>query len=295
MEDQSAAVQYFLPFTIAMIMLAMGLGLVGNDFRRVLEKPRGVIVGLAGQLVVLPALGFGVAWLFGLGPELAVGLVLVAACPGGAHSNLYASLARADVALSVTLTAVSGFVTIVTIPPLVRVATQVFATDGELPALPILDTMVQIFVVMAIPVLLGMWIRTRSDTWARRLERLVKGFAILLLALIVVGSVARQAGDVAGFVRQAGLPVLVLNVTAMVIGYGIAIATGLPAPQRRTVTLEVGIQNGALAFALAAGLLDSIVVAIPAILYSLLVYVTGAFVIVLGRLDTSESTATIRP
>lgn len=284
MEEQSVAVRYFLPFTVAMIMFAMGLGLLPDDFRRIFQKPRAVLVGLLGQLVLLPALGFAVAYLFGLGPELAVGLVLLTACPGGAHSNLYASLARADVALSVTLTAVSGFVTILTIPSLVRLATSVFATGGEVPQIPILDTSLQIFVVMAIPVVFGMLVRSWSQTWAGRLEKLVKGAAIALLALIVVGSIARQSENVAEFARQAGVPVLLLNLSAMLLGYWMALGAGLPRPQRRTITLEVGIQNGALAFALAAGLLDSVAVAIPAILYSILIYFTGALVIADGRI-----------
>lgn len=283
MQEQSVAVQYFLPFTVAMIMFAMGLGLVADDFRRIFEKPRAVVIGLAAQLMALPALGFVVAFVFGLGPELAVGLVLVSACPGGAHSNLYASLARADVALSVTLTAVSGFITILTIPPLVRLATTVFATGGEVPPLPIIDTTIQIFVVMAIPVALGMFIRLRSERWAGRLEKVVKLLAVLLLALIVVGSIARQSDNVLAFAQQAGLPVFTLNVCAMLIGYALAAAARLSRPQRRTITLEVGIQNGALAFALAAGLLDSVLVAIPAILYSILVYFTGALVIADGH------------
>lgn len=233
---------------------------------------------------MLPALGFAVAFGFGLGPELAVGLVLLTACPGGAHSNLYASLARADVALSVTLTAVSGFITILTIPPLVRLATMVFATGGEVPELPILDTTIQIFAVMALPVTLGMLIRARSDRWARRFEKVVKAIAVVLLALIVVGSIARQSENVLEFAQQAGIPVLLLNVVAMLIGYGMAHAARLSRPQRRTITLEVGIQNGALAFALAAGLLDSVLVAIPAILYSILVYFTGTAVIADGRI-----------
>jgi BASS family bile acid:Na+ symporter len=242
------------------------------------------VIGLGAQLVLLPVLGFAVALGFGLRPELAVGLVLLTACPGGAHSNLYASLARADVALSVTLTAISGFVTIGTIPPLVRLATTVFATGGEVPKLPILDTTFQIFVIMAIPVVLGMLIRARSERWAGRLEKVVKIFAIVLLALIVVGSIARQSDNVVAFAIQAGVPVVVLNVVAMILGYWIAAGARLPRPQRRTITLEVGIQNGALAFALAAGLLQSIAVAIPAILYSILVYFTGAVVIASGRL-----------
>lgn len=284
MEEQSVAVQYFLPFTIAMIMLAMGLGLLVDDFRRVFDKPRAVLIGLGAQVLLLPMLGFAVAFSFGLRPELAVGVVLLTACPGGAHSNLYASFARGDVALSVTLTAISGFITIVTIPPLVRLATTLFAAGGEVPELPILDTTMRIFVIMAIPVLLGMLIRARSEQWAGRLEKVVKGFAVVLLVLIVVGSIARQSENVAEFAKQAGVPVLVLNVVAMLIGYAMAAGARLSRPQRRTITLEVGIQNGALAFALAAGLLESITVAIPAILYSILVYFTGAVVVADGRL-----------
>lgn len=284
MEGQSVAVQYFLPLTVAMIMFAMGLGLVFEDFRRIFNEPKAAILGLASQLVVLPVLGFTAAFAFGLRPELAVGLVLLTACPGGAHSNLYASLARADVALSVTLTAVSGFITIITIPPIVRLATSVFAVGGEVPELPIAETTMRIFVVMAVPVVLGMLLRRRSERWADRLEKLVKGVAVLLLGLIVVGSIVRQSDNVIDFAKQAGLPVLTLNVVAMLLGYALAAVNGLPRPQRRTIALEVGIQNGALAFALAAGLLDSVVVAIPAILYSILVYFTGAVVVAEGRL-----------
>ena len=284
MEAQNVAVQYFLPFSVAMIMLAMGLGLVVDDFRRIAKEPKAVWLGLTGQLVLLPVLAFAVAFGFGSPPELAVGLVLIAACPGGAHSNLYASLARADVALSVTLTAVSGLITVFTIPPLVRFATTVFATGGEVPALPIARTMLQIFVIMAVPVGIGMVVRARSERWARPLEKAVKGFAVLLLVLIVVGSIARQSDDVAAFAVQAGAPVLTLNLVAMAAGYGLAVVGRLPRPQRRTITLEVGIQNGALGFALAASLLDSVTVAIPAILYSILVYLTGAIVIADGRL-----------
>jgi BASS family bile acid:Na+ symporter len=160
----------------------------------------------------------------------------------------------------------------------------VFATGGEVPELPLLDTTLRIFVVMAIPIALGMLIRARSEHWARRLEKVVKGVAIVLLALIVVGSIARQSDNVAEFAKQAGIPVLVLNLAAMLIGYWMAAGARLSRPQRRTITLEVGIQNGALAFALAAGLLESVAVAVPAILYSILVYFTGAVVIADGRL-----------
>lgn len=286
MQGQNAAVQYVLPLTVAMIMLAMGLGLRPEDFRRIADKPRAVFAGLTAQLVLLPILGFTVAYGFRLPPDLAVGLVLLTACPGGAHSNLYASLARADVALSVTLTALSGLLTIVTIPWVLRLATSVFAAHGQVPQLPIGQTMVQIFVIMGLPVAFGMLVRGKWPGWAARFETGVKTVAIILLALIVVGSIARQSDNVATFAKQAGIPVLILNLLAMAVGWLVARQLRLPKPQRRTIALEVGIQNGALAFALAAGLLSSVSVAIPAILYSILVYFTGLLVVFAGRNGT---------
>ena len=290
MEEQSAAVQWVLPLTIAMIMLSMGLGLITDDFRRIVEKPKAVCIGLCGQLLLLPLLGFAVAFGFGLSPELAVGIIVLTACPGGAHSNLYASLARGDVALSVTLTAISGMLTVLTIPPLIKLATIVFASGGEVVVLPLLDTMGKIFLMMVVPVGIGMWLRSRSARWAARVERVVKPLAVSMLLLIVVGSIASQSTNVLGFVEQAGIPVLTLNLLAMLLGYYMARNAKLPANQCRSITLEVGIQNAALAFALAAGLLESINVAIPAILYSILVYFTGLLVVVIGRLEPATTT-----
>ncbi len=289
MQGQNAAVQYVLPLTVAMIMLAMGLGLRPADFRRIADKPRAVVAGLVGQLLLLPILGFALAYGFRLPPDLAVGLVLLTACPGGAHSNLYASLARADVALSVTLTALSGLVTIVSIPWVLHLATSVFAAGGQVPQLPIGRTMVQIFVVMGFPVALGMLFRGKWPHLAARLELGVKTIAIALLVLIVVGSIARQSDNVAAFAKQAGIPVLILNLAAMAVGWLVARQLRLPGAQRRTIALEVGIQNGALAFALAAGLLSSVSVAIPAILYSILVYFTGLLVVAAGRREIANT------
>ena len=283
MGGQSVAVHYLLPFTVAMIMLAMGLGLVVDDFRRIVEKPKAVLVGLGSQLLLLPLLGFVVVVVFQVPPDLALGIVLLTACPGGAHSNLYSSLARADVALSVTLTAVAGFITIVTIPPILRLATWAFTTKGQVPEIPIGETTLQILLIMGVPVVIGMLIRAKGPRWAAALENWVRLLAIALLAIIVLGSILRQSDNVVAFAKLAGVPVLVLNLLAMLLGYASARAARLPPAQQRTITLEVGIQNGALAFALAAGLLDSLAVAIPAILYSILVYFTGLIVVVLGR------------
>jgi BASS family bile acid:Na+ symporter len=278
----NAAVQYFLPFTIGMINLSLGLGLVREDFGRIAASPRAVAVGSGAQLVLLPMLGFATAALFGLGPELAVGLVLITACPGGAHSNLFANLAGGDTALSVSLTALSGLVTIVSIPLWMWLATRSFEA-GDLVQLPVLATMGQIFAVVALPLALGMVIRAQSARWAGRLERVVKVFAVLLLVLIVVGSVAKQADQVAAFARQVGAAVFVLHIAGMASGFGLAAAAGLSRPQHVTIALEVGVQNSALAVGIAMTLLDNTAIAVPAIVYSLLVYATSTTLVLWAR------------
>ncbi|MCO4745655.1 MAG: bile acid:sodium symporter family protein [Proteobacteria bacterium] len=279
---ESAAVQYFLPFTIGMINLSLGLGLVRDDFSRIAASPRAVAVGSIAQLLLLPALGFLAAAVFGLGPELAVGLVLVTACPGGAHSNLFSNLAGGDTALSVSLTALSGLVTILSIPLWMWLAASAFGA-GDLVQLPVLATMGQIFAVVAVPLALGMLIRAQSEVWARHLEAVVKTFAVLLLLLIVVGSVAKQADQVAEYAREVGAAVFVLHIAGMVSGFGLAIAAGLSRQQHITIALEVGVQNSALAVGIAMTLLGNTAIAVPAIVYSLLVYGTSTALLIFAR------------
>lgn len=280
--ESTAAVQYFLPFTIAMIMLAMGLGLRVDDFRRIGVDPRGVAVGAIGQLILLPVLGAMIAWVFGLAPELAVGVVILTACPGQAHSNLFSNLARGDTALSVTLTALTGVVTIVTLPLVVFLGVRLFGLDGEV-HLPIGRTIVELIVTLGIPLVVGVAARSIWPTASKRLEPIIKGFAVALLLLIVAGSVARQSSQVLAFSRQVGAAVLVLNVSGLIIGASLASIAGLSPRQVVTVAIEVGVQNSALAVMIAMTFLGSTVIAVPAIVYSLLVYVTSTAVVLVAR------------
>ena len=281
--DEAQSAVYFVRLTVAAIMLAMGLGLSTEDFRRVFEDPRGVTVGLVAQMLGLPIFGLVCAVFFQLPSELAVGIILLTACPGGAHSNLFSNLAHGDTALSVTLTAVTGILTIVTIPLWTSLALTLFGGSGAAVSMPFADTMLEVLLMMAIPVTVGMGIRWRLPSVADYAEKAVKLTAVLLLLLIVVGSVTQQAERVGALFAMAGLPVLVLNVGAMMAGWGIGKLGRLPIRQQLTVVIEVGIQNSALAVGLAMGLLGD-VYAIPAIIYSLLVYLTGAVVIGFGRM-----------
>ena len=179
-------VKLYIPVTLGVIMFTMGLGLSLSDFKRVLVEPRAMWVGLINQLVTLPLVAFGLAFAFELPPPLAVGLVLISACPGGPSSNLYSALARGDVALSVSLTAVSGVITMVTIPFIIGLGLDVFMGTARDVHLDVPSTILQLFLVVGLPLALGMYLRFRHIERAMRLEKIMTKVAVLLLVTLIV-------------------------------------------------------------------------------------------------------------
>lgn len=281
MED-SAAVQLFLPVTIAMIMLSLGLSLQRSDFRAVRLAPMAVGVGLLGQIVVLPLIGLSCALGFGLEPAAAVGLVLLSGCPGGAHSNLFASLARGDTALSICLTALSSLATLLTLPLWVLLATwAVGSVDGAI-SMPLAETAMTLLLAVILPTLVGMVFRSWMPRAAGVAEPIIKSVAVLLLLLIVVGSVSRSGALVLEHARAVGGAVVTLNLASMTAGLVMARLARLSRPATITIILEVGVQNSAVAVGLAMTLL-SLEHAVPAIVYSLFVYLSALLVIAAGR------------
>jgi len=275
--EASVLTTVFLPLALFVIMLGMGLGLTVGDFQRVVQQPKGVAVGMVAQLGLLPLVGLGLAHLFPLSPELAVGVVLLAACPGGPTSNLMTYLARGNVALSITLTAFSSLVTVFTIPLVVNVALgQFMGTATEL-RLPLVATMVQIAVITLVPVSLGMVIHRQAPAVAARLEGGVKWLSLAFLGLIIVGLLARERANVAGFFVQVGWVTLTLLVVTMALGYGLARLLRLDHPSATAITVEVGIQNGTLAITIASTpiFLNQPTLAIPAAIYALLMFGVG--------------------
>lgn len=272
-----------LPVALAIVMLGMGLSLVAEDFQRITRDPKAVAVGTVCQLLVLPLIGILVVLVVPMQPTIAVGLIVLTLCPGGPSSNLLTYLARGDVALSVTLTAVSSILTVFTIPLLTNLALQHFLNAQAAISLPIGSTMLQIFLITLLPTAIGMLIRRRFPRTARRLERHMSRLAAGLLALIIVLLLAREGTRLPGFLAQVGLAVLMLNLLAMLAGFFTGRLFRLPPAQRICLAIEVGLQNGTLAIAITAGLLNSPEMAIPAAVYSLLMYVTGFGAIVYGR------------
>ncbi|MEM0981965.1 MAG: bile acid:sodium symporter family protein, partial [Cyanobacteria bacterium P01_H01_bin.58] len=200
----------FLPLALFIIMLGMGLGLTLSDFHRILVEPKAVLLGLVAQLVMLPAVGFGLAMAFPLTPELAVGLIILAACPGGPTSNLLTYLAKGNVALSITLTAISSLITVFTIPLVVNLAMGTFLGEATALTLPFVTTVIQIAVITLVPVSLGMVLRAKAPQLAAQIEKGVKWLSMIFLGLIIVGLLAQERANVADFFIQVGWVTLTL-------------------------------------------------------------------------------------
>ncbi|HIK43308.1 MAG TPA: bile acid:sodium symporter, partial [Leptolyngbyaceae cyanobacterium M65_K2018_010] len=255
--ESSFLTTVLLPLALFAVMLGMGLGLKLEDFTRVVIYPKAVLIGLLAQLVMLPLLGFFLALMFPLSPELAVGLMILAACPGGPTSNLLTYLARGNVALSITLTAVSSLITVFTIPLVVNLASRVFLGEATPLRLAFLATVVQIAAITLIPVALGMGVNHYRPQLAAWAEGGVRWLALALLGLIIAGLLVQQRDSLITFFAQVGLVTLTLNVAAMTLGYLMARFARIDRPSTRAVTVEVGLQNGTLAIAIATTFLTA--------------------------------------
>jgi BASS family bile acid:Na+ symporter len=273
--------EIFLPLALGIIMLGMGLALTLSDFKRILIYPKAVLIGLINQLVLLPLIGFLLMYYWELRPEYAVGIILLAACPGGPTSNLFAYLGKCDAALSISLTALSSFITIFTIPFIVNYGMEMFMEKGQYVELPVLRTILQIMVITIIPVSIGMVIKSKKPALAQRAERPVKIASALFITLIIVGAILKDKANVIPAFQQTGLPALALNVITLLVGFLSARLLGLSFKQSATVSIEAGIQNGTLAIAIAASatLLNNPQIAIPPAVYSIIMFFTGAIAV----------------
>lgn len=272
-----------LPLALAIVMLGMGLSLVLEDFKRITRYPKAVAVGTVCQVLLLPLIGILITLVVPMQPEIAVGLLILAVCPGGPSSNLITYLAKGDVALSVTLTAISSIITVFTIPLFTNLALQYFLGESAAVALPIGTTILQIFLITLLPTAIGMAIRHQFPDTARRLEKQMSRLAVGLLALIIVLLLVREGSKLPGFLAQVGVGALLLNLVATLAGFLVGKLFRLPLAQQICIAIEVGIQNGTLAIAITAGLLNNPDMAVPAAVYSLLMYVTGFGAILYGR------------
>lgn len=268
---------FFLPAALGIIMLGLGLSLSLADFARVAKFPKPVLIGLACQLLLLPLACFFLAKAFGLAPALAVGLMLLAASPGGTTANLYSHLAHGDVALNITLTAVNSVIAILTMPLIVNLSLAYFMSTDQ--AIPLqFAKVVQVFAIVLGPVAIGMWLRSRFPGFAERMQKPVKIISALFLLLIILLAVAKDWRTFVDYAPAVGGAALAFNLLSMAVGYCVPRLLKLNLRQAIAIAMEIGIHNGTLAIALALSpaLLNNPTMAIPAAIYSLIMFVTAA-------------------
>lgn len=292
MQD-SLLIKIALPLAIAIIMCGIGMTLSGGDFRRVAERPKPVLVGLLGHYLLLPLLGFAVAFLFPMQAELAIGLVLVAACPSGTTSNALTYLARGNVALAVTLTVISALVTFLSVPLLVNLALHTFAGETRDIRLPVGQTVVHLAALVLAPVLIGMGVRRYAPAVAQRLEPWVSRFSLGFLVLLIVAIAVSERANLPGWFAQMGPAAAALCCAAIGLGFALGRVFGLALRDAITIGMEVGVQNSTLAIVIALTLLDSPQIAVPGAMYGLLMYFPALAMVAFGRRAVARQEATV--
>lgn len=264
-----------LPLALGVVMLGLGLGLTFADFRRVAEMPRAVLVGLSVQIVLLPGVAFVIAKFFGLPPELAVGLMLLAASPGGPTANIYSHLAKGDVALNITLTATNSLLCLISLPLILNLSLDYFMGAGNYVPPPF-KKVIEVGVIIIVPVIIGMVLRRHAPAFATRMDRPVRGFSVLVLVAVIVAAIAQEWTRLPGYFATVGLACLLFNVVSLATGYSLPLALRLPKRQAIAIAMEIGIHNGTLAIFVALNVLGSSAISIPAVAYSLIMFVTAA-------------------
>lgn len=287
-----------LPIALAAVMFGLGLSLTIEDFRRTVRQPRAVLIALGIQVFMLPVLAFGLILLVDPPPALAVGMMLLAASPGGTSANLFSHLFRGDVALNISLTAVNSVLAVITLPIVVNLSTAYFRPDADGDVGLQFAKMVQVFAIVLIPVVLGMVVRSKSPAFAERADRPVRILSIVILAAVVLGAIAAERANMGSYFRDIGILTSVFCALSLTIGYLIPRAAGVSGRQSLSTAFEVGIHNGTLAITVALSVLDDKTLAVPAAVYSLvmapLAAVAGVIITRRMRPSTEPERATVQ-
>jgi BASS family bile acid:Na+ symporter len=289
MDDLSTSV--LLPAAIAVIMWSLGLTLTREDFRRVLVAPRGVAIGMLNMALISPLLAVAIAELFGLSPELAVGLVLLGASPGGMMANLLTHLARGDTALSVTMTAISSVGAMITVPLFIELSANHFGA-ADVGDVSMLGVVGRVFAITIVPVAVGMEMRRRKRAWIEAIYPRARRIALGIFAVVVFGAIASEYDTVVENLAEVAAAALALNLAAMALSFAISKLARLGDRQATAIALELGIHNSALAIAVGATLTDD--VAVPAAVYAtFMLFTGGAFAWTMSRRNPVAAEAAV--
>jgi BASS family bile acid:Na+ symporter len=264
-----------LPLALGVIMLGLGLSLTVADFTRVIKYPKAVLIGLVCQMALLPLAALLVAKLLNLSPELAVGLMLLSASPGGPTANLYSHLSNGDVALNITLTAINSILTLFSLPFIVGLSMDYFM--GTAFAIPMpFSKIISVFAIVLVPVSIGMLIKRFKPSVSAKMEKPVKIASAILLVLVIVATIMKDRAVLGDYFAEIGLAAFLFNVISLIGGYYVPKLFSIGRKQAIAIGMEIGIHNGTLAIFIALTVLNNSVMSIPPAIYSIIMFFTAA-------------------
>lgn len=278
-----------LPLALAIVMMGLGLELTPKDFARVTQQPKAVLISLFSQLFLLVGIAFLLCKLFALPPLLAVGLMLLAASPGGSTANLFSYLFKGDVALNITLTAINSVLAAITLPLIVNFSINYFMNDGQQVSLQF-SKIIQVFGIIIVPVCIGMLIRHFAPNFTHKMNKPVRIFAVVFLILIIVAAFIKERAHIMEYFAQIGVATIVFCIISLSIGYFVPRVMGVHTTQARACAFEIGIHNGTLAMTIALTVLENTTISIPAAVYSIFMYIIAAgFGMLLNKFDRATT------
>jgi bile acid:Na+ symporter, BASS family len=264
-----------LPLALAFIMFSLGLGLTIKDFARVARQPKDFIAGLLSQVILLPIVGFALASTLPVSPEIALGVMIIAAAPGGVTSNILTSFGRGDVALSISLTAVISLLSVLTIPIIVAFSYAHFFGEAVKGDVSVLRIAVSVFGIVTVPVLIGLVVRHFAENFALRIDNSARKISAILFAIVLLGAIYQERSNIAEYYADTGVITLALNIIMLALAWGVGSIFGSGTRQKIALSIECGLQNGTLAIAVATLLFGGGPTVIPAATYSLTMFFTA--------------------
>ena len=272
------------PLALAFIMLGLGLGLSIKDFTRVIKTPKDFLIGIVCQLILLPIVAYIITIILRLPIEIALGLMIIAAAPGGVTSNVLTKFANGDVALSISLTAVGSLISIISVPFIVFTSAEMLGVTNISKDITLTGIAIKMALVVTVPVIIGMTIRSFAENFVNSKIKIINNITSLLFVIVFVAIYVEERANILNYLTQAGTAVLTLNIVMMVLAFFIAKCCATGISQRKCIALECGLQNGTLAVFVATQLFDDIVYLAPTAAYALVMYITGfIFIYVLRK------------
>ena len=275
--------EIFLPLSLAFIMFSLGLSLTIEDFSRVIKQPKDFLIGLICQIILLPIVAFLIVKIWPISPELAIGVIIISVAPGGVTSNILTFLSKGDVALSISLTAIVSLLSVITVPYVLISSIYLLGYDSLIKDISLISMAIQMFLIVAIPTLIGMILRKFLTNFAIKFASIANKISIFLFVFVLIGAIVSEKDNIIEYFAEAGLVTLFLNILMMILAFYIASFFGSAPPQKKAISIECGLQNGTLAIFIGTTLFNGGAYIIPAATYSIIMFITSLIFIFFVR------------